>query len=233
MAKSEQLYRNQLKELVEKAKDIYEQGKYKNPEYGELCMAVVRLIENSDFGRKEAESLSIEKNYNAFSRPVEARAGFELVKLIEKDVDVKNLGTHGFSNYSGIYVPTETLSSIIYVPKPILEHDKNLKKQNEYAGIILFHADQLNLFYSEFDVAEDKKLIEKILYGPKPEEQVSWWKGIDIFNQLIENSLFRKEAKLYSTRMLEICRKKAKHTTLELQSLLLQFIDMYSSEMKD
>lgn len=49
-------YRNQLKELVGKAKDMYEQGKYKNPEYGELCMAVVRLIEDSDFGRKEAES---------------------------------------------------------------------------------------------------------------------------------------------------------------------------------
>lgn len=49
-------YRTQLKELVEKAKDMYQKNQYKNPEYGELAISVVRLIENSDFGRKEAES---------------------------------------------------------------------------------------------------------------------------------------------------------------------------------
>lgn len=186
--------------------------------------------------KKELDSLNLEKNYNAFTCPVEARAGFELVKLIERDVNVKNLGVYGFSNYSGIYVPTETLGSIIYVPKSILENDKKLKKQDERAGIILFQADQLNVFYSEFaSHPEDRRLVEKILYGPKPNEQAYWWKGIDIFNQLTENPLFRREAKLYSIRMLEICKQKyPKHVQpIELQDLLLQFIELYFSEMKD
>jgi hypothetical protein len=45
-----------LKEMVKIAKEMYIKGEYKSPEYGELCAAVVKLIESSDFGAKETES---------------------------------------------------------------------------------------------------------------------------------------------------------------------------------
>lgn len=53
---NDQEYRKQLTDLVKQASEMYMQGKYKNPNYGELCMTVVRLIQDSNFGRKEAES---------------------------------------------------------------------------------------------------------------------------------------------------------------------------------
>ena len=49
-------YIAQLKGLVKTAKEMYHNGKYKNKEYGELCMTVLRLVEESDFGKKEAQS---------------------------------------------------------------------------------------------------------------------------------------------------------------------------------
>jgi len=53
---SDEEYRTQLKELVAKAKGMYHDGKYKNKDYGEICMATVRLVESSEFGIKDAES---------------------------------------------------------------------------------------------------------------------------------------------------------------------------------
>ena len=49
-------YRESLKQQVEKSKDMYQTKAYANPEFGELAMAVVRLIEGSDYGRTIAES---------------------------------------------------------------------------------------------------------------------------------------------------------------------------------
>ena len=45
-----------LREVIAQAKTMYQEGKYRNPEYGEICMAAVRLVEGSDFGKKRAES---------------------------------------------------------------------------------------------------------------------------------------------------------------------------------
>ena len=60
---TDEQYRSKLKDLVEQARGMHQRGEYKNLEYGQLCMAVVELIEGSDFGRKEAESeLSLKVN---------------------------------------------------------------------------------------------------------------------------------------------------------------------------
>jgi len=45
-----------LREVIAQAKTMYQEGKYRNPEYGEICMAAVRLVEGSDFGKNKAES---------------------------------------------------------------------------------------------------------------------------------------------------------------------------------
>jgi len=45
-------YRTELRNAVKQARET----RYKNSDYGDVCLAAAKLIECSDFGRKEAKS---------------------------------------------------------------------------------------------------------------------------------------------------------------------------------
>ncbi|MBU2523093.1 MAG: hypothetical protein KKE23_02265 [Nanoarchaeota archaeon] len=86
-------YLNELKDLVKTAKEMYSSGKYKNPEYGELCMTVVRLIEGSEFGKKKAESTLELKVNDPFAEMVDGSFDGTTIQLLNMSNDL--LGRFG------------------------------------------------------------------------------------------------------------------------------------------
>ena len=91
---TDQEYRSQLKDLVEQAREMHQKGKYKNPEYGKLCMAVVELIEGSNLGRQEAESeLELEVKQNPFDEMLDG--SFDGVAMQLMNMSSQYLGRFG------------------------------------------------------------------------------------------------------------------------------------------
>lgn len=87
-------YLTQLKGLVKTAKEMYQNGKYKNKEYGELCMTVVRLVEGSDFGKKEAQStLELMVRQDSFDEMMDGSFDGTAMQLLSMSSDL--LGRFG------------------------------------------------------------------------------------------------------------------------------------------
>ena len=95
-------------------------------------------------GRLDALPSTKEGLWDHFELPVVARATSELARrLLRNDAD----GIHLYAvGQHGIGMPTEELASLIYVPKAILEIDRESKAGDRDNGISLTSYDDKNAF---------------------------------------------------------------------------------------
>lgn len=119
---------------------------------------------------------------------VEARGGYALVEAIEQGKDPRLFSLQGKKATLGITLPSQQLSTLIYVPKPLMEMDETEKAKNEYSGITLFSADQVNAFHDGTEW-QAQELVKAVILRD--------CNGEEIVKALQENWAFRLLAKQY------------------------------------
>ena len=169
-----------------------------------------------------------------FRYPIAARAGFALVEAVDNGEDiVEDWKASGHDKYNvGVCVPSEILGERIYVPKPYLTLDKEMKEKSPFNGIQAFSCDHANVFT---DFRFDSNLRYERLYN-----MVARGTGASRLKKLIEDPGFRKMARLYSKKMIKILKEKSleggglarSDTSDRVIDLSRELVDFYISEMQ-
>ncbi|MDO8628687.1 MAG: hypothetical protein Q7R56_02950 [Nanoarchaeota archaeon] len=182
---------------------------------------------------KKLDGLTMDDFQNSlysFTRTVQARAGWELIRIIEEGKPLPSLPK---TCTGGIPVSAEQFRDLFYIPPVVIQWDGDARRKHYGCGLNVFDPDELNSFKEN-----DNVLGSRIVYGRTPDEKLK---------ALQEDPNFRKEAKEYTHILLRASGLKAQVTyrsgceslgwpldkrIMQLNGLVVGLARMYSLEMR-
>lgn len=152
------------------------------------------------------------RKFHALWRSVQARGGYEIANLFMQE-RAGNL--HLFPcGAEGIGLPTDELSQLIYVPRMVLELDKNSKSKDRENGIAFFSKDDLNQFTDNnlpYPHYHDVTLVDFILYTGSERlrgNSNEYLTSQQVLDKIAHDFLYQQKAMQYSRRLLWHCKRR-------------------------